>query len=187
MKIVKIFLLISLAFAFCELLSGSKNAEKFTIRITRDSVKDNLLLGSIYLNSELIGTTYENFNLKIEKGTYTGLMRYNSGKNFVQSSLGKMSHKGDFLLEVSGVPKRTNILLHGGNQPYHSEGCILLGAVEKKLDGTGYITNDHPLRKLRMSFYGTDNPIACPNKEITIEIVDHFLNPKTKSKLIILD
>ncbi|HXT13096.1 MAG TPA: DUF5675 family protein [Candidatus Angelobacter sp.] len=51
-----------------------------------------------------------------------------------------MAHEGDFLVEITGVPGRTNILFHGGNQPKNSEGCILLGAVGKDpLTGTAEI------------------------------------------------
>lgn len=100
-------------------------------------------------------------------------MRYNSGKNFAQSPLGLLSNKGDFLLEVSGVPGRTNILLHQGNAPYHSTGCILLGPVGKTPSGARIIPNeDHPLRILRIEFYGSEFPNSCPDKDISIVILD---------------
>ncbi len=147
----------------------------FNISIVRKRVEGNLVYCSISLNGELIGMAYENNTLKIQTGEYKGIMRYNSGKNFVQSSLGKMSKKGDFLIEASGVLGRTDILLHGGNAPQHSTGCIMLGPVEKRQDGTRLIDGNHPLRKLRIAFYGTDEPISCPNKNIVITVSENYL------------
>jgi hypothetical protein len=146
--------------------------DRFDIVIKRDQVKNNLVYGTISLNGEKIGAAFENNDLKIPAGSYKGTIRYNSGRNFVQSELGSMSKKGDFLLEVSNVPNRTAILLHPGNLPKHSLGCILLGPVNKGPDGAVAISNDHPLRKLRLAFYGADEPIASPNKDITITIKD---------------
>lgn len=86
-----------------------------------------------------------------------------------------MSTKGDFLIEVSGVKGRTDILLHTGNQPKHSDGCICLGPILTKdtPDGKIYsVSSDSPLRQLRLAFYGTDQPNASPDKTIAVSIVD---------------
>ncbi|MCW3104218.1 MAG: hypothetical protein JWO09_2658 [Bacteroidetes bacterium] len=159
---------------------GSAQADNFDILIKRNSIVGNLVYCTIFLNGQEIGTAFENNNLKIPTGTYKGLMRYNSGHDFVQSDLGKMSIKGDFLLEVSNVPGnqipilRTDILMHSGNQPKHSKGCILLGPAQKGPDGGAFIDQNHPLRKLRLAFYGTDDPVSCPNKNITITVSDNY-------------
>lgn len=156
-------------------LSALGQQSDFNISIDRKRIEGNLVYCSISLNGELIGMAYENNALKIQAGDYKGVMRYNSGKNFVQSSLGKMSTKGDFLIEVSGVYGRTDILLHGGNAPQYSTGCIMLGPVKKMQDGTGLIEGDLPLRKLRIAFYGSDEPVSCPNKNIKITISENYL------------
>jgi hypothetical protein len=144
--------------------------KNFDILIKRNKVLGNLVYCSIYLNGEEIGTAYENNTLKISPGTYKGLMRYYSSHNFVQSSQGRLNTKGDFLLEVSGVMGRTNILLHSGNKPKHSQGCILLGPVNKGPDNSVFVNHNHPLYKLRLAFYGTAEPISSPNINITITI-----------------
>jgi hypothetical protein len=82
----------------------------------------------------------------------------------------------DFLLEVSGVKNsagkaRTDIVFHGGTKPQHSKGCILLGPVSRDKNKVGTIGPDHPLRKLRLLFYGTDQPNQSPDKEISIVIL----------------
>jgi hypothetical protein len=147
-------------------------SEDFTITITRLTVNNNLIYGTISLNSEEIGTAFENNSLKIPSGIYKGLMRYHSEHNFVQSELGKMSNIGDFLIEISNVNERTDILFHPGNKPKHSKGCILLGPISGNPSDGYFVDENHPLRKLRIAFYGTDTPTSCPNKNITIEIVD---------------
>ena len=149
--------------------------EDFHITIKRNRVIGNLVYGTIYLNGQEIGSAFENNDLKIPVGNYKGLMRYNSGKDFVQSELGKLSTKGDFLLEASGVLGRTDILLHQGNAPKHSKGCILLGPATRGPDGGVTIGPDNPLRKLRLAFYGTDEPNSCPNKTITITVSDDYV------------
>lgn len=95
-----------------------------------------------------------------------------TGKNIVQKPLGILSAECDFLLEVSNVAGRTDILLHQGNSPKHTIGCICLGPAQKRPDGTVFIDENHPLRKLRLAFYGTDEPISTPDKKITITIKD---------------
>lgn len=84
-----------------------------------------------------------------------------------------MSRKGDFLLEVSGIPRRTHILLHPRTKPKHSTGCILLGPVFRSPDNAVYIKDDHSLRKMRTLFYGSDNPVSCPDLSISFQIVSN--------------
>jgi len=120
--------------------------------------KDQLLSGELRLNGELIGSTSENARLKIAAGCYEGKMRYNSGKGFVLGAERKFGKTGDFLVEVAGVEDRSDLLMHPGNLPHHSAGCVLLSR--------------DALVKLRERFYGTDTPNACPAREIIICITD---------------
>jgi hypothetical protein len=144
----------------------------FRIQIARTKTENGLVYGEIRVNDEPIGFTFENADLKIPAGLYSGVVRYWSGHNFVQGPFGQLGKTGDFLLEVDSVSGRPNILLHGGNRPYQSTGCILLGAVQKLPDGTASVTADHPLYRLRREFYGSDIPNSTPAKKITIEILD---------------
>jgi hypothetical protein len=144
--------------------------EDFSILIVRGAVKNGLLYDQLFLDNQLIGNCYENDALKIPIGTYKGLIRYRSEHNFVGSGLGQLATEGDFLLEVSGVPGRTDILFHGGVKPRNSKGCILLGPVNKEPDGSAMVGKDHPLYILRVKFYGSEFPVSCPDKNIVIEI-----------------
>jgi Family of unknown function (DUF5675) len=151
-------------------------SEHFHIVIKRESAKGNLVPGLIYVNGKALGRTYENDELKIPARDYVGLLRYHSGHHFVQGPHGAMGTKGDFLVEVSGVDKRTNILFHTGNQPKHSKGCILLGPInssKSKSGGVEYsVTEESPLRRLRLLFYGTDEPVSSPDKAVKISVID---------------
>jgi hypothetical protein len=150
--------------------TGHKGVVDFNILIIRGAVKDGLVYDQLFVDGESIGNCYENDDLKIPTGTYKGAMRYRSNKNFVGSGLGQMATEGDFLLEVTGVTGRTDILFHGGNRPKHSTGCILLGPVDKGPDGGVTVDKNHPLYKLRLKFYGEEFPTSCPDKNIVIEI-----------------
>jgi hypothetical protein len=159
---------------FCLVLTLKAYASApFAIVIHRESVKNGLITGTISVNGTKIGHAFENADLKIPTGDYPGTMRYFSSNGFVQGPSGSMGNKGDFLLEVANVPGRTNILLHGGNKPQHSKGCILLGAVTH--DGSAKVAPE-PLQKLRRMFYGSDNPNATPDKAITITITSALPN-----------
>lgn len=151
-------------------------AEDFVVEIVRQSDKDGLIYGTIGVNGGGIGGAFENADLAIPVGTYKGVLRFWSQKNFVQGEFGQLGKVGDFLLEVadvkSGTKTRTDILLHAGNKPHHSRGCILLGPASSKVDGAASVDQGHPLRVLRRMFYGKDNPDSTPNKNITIIVTD---------------
>jgi len=147
--------------------------ENMTIVIQREKKDGELLTGTLTVNGQVVGKTYENATLMIPAGSYPGNMRYVSGHNFVQGPFGSIAHAGDFLLEAGNVPGRTAILFHGGNKPKHSKGCILLGGVSKdSKTHMPLLQHDHPLRKLRRLFYGTETPIASPAKNVTIRVSD---------------
>jgi Family of unknown function (DUF5675) len=151
-------------------------SEQFQIIVVRNTAKGNLVPGTIWINGDELGKTYENNSLKIPAGDYTGLLRYRSHHHFVQGPLGVMSEIGDFLVEISGVHKRSNILFHTGNKPKHSEGCILLGPIQSGHTKSGEVAysvaEDSPLRRMRLMFYGKDDPVMSPDKIIKISIVD---------------
>ena len=149
----------------------------FEIVVTREKSSNNLVTGSISANGERLGACFERDDLKIAAGTYPGFMRYGSVKGFAQGPFGEMGQEGDFLLEIGKVKwsdgkERTNLLFHGGTKPEHSKGCIMLGAVTRDANGKAVLPDKHPLRLLRLRFYGTDTPISSPNKSINIVIKD---------------
>ena len=158
-----------LCFALCS--SRVSSGSDLSILVEREHAQGQLLPGQLSVDGKVIGRTFENVDAQILPGVYRGMLRYVSQNNFVQGDLGRLARKGDFLLEVSGVPGTTNILFHGGNKAYQSKGCILLGPVGRDPSTLDVdIGPDHPLRQLRILFYGTDTPTATPDKAIVITI-----------------
>jgi hypothetical protein len=145
-----------------------------TIVVQREKEDGDLVTGTLTVDGQVVGKTYENAKLMISAGQFPGYLRYVSGHNFVQGPYGSIAHTGDFLLEIGNVPKgRTDILFHGGNKAKHSRGCILLGPVGKDpKTHLPYLEYDHPLRKLRRLFYGTETPVMTPDKSVMIQVKD---------------
>jgi hypothetical protein len=146
---------------------------RMSIVVQREKQSGDLVTGTVAVNGQIIGKTYENAKFLIPARTYPGYLRYVSGKNFVQGPLGSVAKSGDFLLEVGNVSGRTAILFHGGNKAAHSRGCILLGPVRKDpKTHLPHLEYSHPLRKLRRTFYGTDFPTQSPDTSVTIFVKD---------------
>jgi hypothetical protein len=154
---------------FCSTAMLADEAKEFNIVIEREKTEKNLVTGTIFVNGKKLGTVYENDEKKIPLGTFPGVIRTKSMRNHAQGPGGIMSNSGDFLIEVAKVPGRTDILLHGGNRPEHSLGCILCGPVTVDKDGTRHAPD--VLKQLRLLFFdGNDKPEASPAKKITIEV-----------------
>lgn len=155
------------------LVQTSEAAEKrFVVVVQREKTEKGLIAGKLSVDGKVIGTVYENADKKIPAGIYRGVVRMESKKNFVQGPGGKLGHKGDFLLEVAGVPGRSDILFHAGNKKEHSEGCILCGSSIKDKKGGDWIA-PKTLKELRLLFYdGKDNPTGTPDKVITVKVED---------------
>lgn len=155
------------------LLQPSDAAEKrFVVVVQREKTEKGLVIGKLSVDGKVIGTVYENADKKIPAGTYKGVVRTESKKGFAQGPGGKLGNKGDFLLEVAGVPGRSDLLFHAGYLQKHSTGCILCGGATKDKK-SGHWIAPKTLRDLRLLFYdGNDNSIATPNKAIVIEVKD---------------
>jgi hypothetical protein len=147
--------------------------QNMSIFVQREKQTGDLVIGNLLVNGHLVGKTYENAALKIAAGLYPGYLRYVSGHNFVQGPFGAIAQQGDFLLEIGNVPGRSGILFHGGNKAKHSKGCILLGAVGKDAKThQPVLAPEHPLRKLRSLFYGSESPVASPATNVMIRVVE---------------
>jgi Family of unknown function (DUF5675) len=93
----------------------------------------------------------------IPAGTYKGSLRYD--------------HTDHWRIELVGVPGRTNVQIHIGNQPDQTKGCILIG---KKLGSDLCSLEDSAAayKALKKAFYGSDNPTSTPDKNISVKIVN---------------
>ena len=97
--------------------------DKANLLLIRDSFTDKSVIGKLYLNSEFYGHTLElawKENQKriscIPKGVYEVKKRHTEKSKY------KYEH-----LHILDVPDRELILMHIGNYPKNSKGCILLG------------------------------------------------------------
>ena len=97
--------------------------DKANLLLIRDTFTDKAVLGKLYLNSEFYGHTLElawKDNQKriscIPKGVYEVAKRHTEKGKY------KYEH-----LHILDVPDRELILMHIGNYPKNSKGCILLG------------------------------------------------------------
>ncbi len=147
--------------------------QTMAIVVQREKKEGELVTGTLTVNGQVVGKTYENAGLMILAGRYPGYLRYVSGKNFVQGPFGSIAKTGDFLMEVGNVPGRSSLLFHGGNKPGQSRGCIMLGGVGKDpKTHVPHLEYDHPLRKLRRLFYGSETPVMSPALNVTIQVND---------------
>ena len=97
---------------------------KANLLIIRDEFSDKSILGKLYLNGEFYGHTLElswKDNKKsvscIPKGVYEARKRGGD-----DSAKYKYQH-----IEILDVPDRSKILIHVGNYPKSTKGCVLLG------------------------------------------------------------
>jgi hypothetical protein len=103
----------------------NKQVMKANILIIRDEFTEKSTLGKLYLNGEFYGHTLElawKDNEKnvscVPKGVYNARKR--SGD---ESGKYKYQH-----IEILDVPNRSKILIHIGNYPKSTQGCVLLGS-----------------------------------------------------------
>ena len=96
---------------------------KANLLLIRDNFSDKSTIGKLYFDGEFYGHTLEltwNHNIKrvscIPKGVFE------VKKRNTKSSKYKYEH-----LHILNVPDREMILMHIGNYPKNSKGCILLG------------------------------------------------------------
>ena len=97
--------------------------DKANLLLIRDNFTDKSVIGKLYVNSEFYGHTLElawKENQKriscIPKGVYEVAKRHTEKSKY------KYEH-----LHILDVPDRELILMHIGNYPKNSKGCILLG------------------------------------------------------------
>ena len=145
----------------------------------KEITPSGLIVSDLSVNGLALGQVYENAKKAIPAGSYPGVRRFVSEKRFVQGPGGHMDKRGDFLIEIAKVPDRSDILIHPGNKPEHSEGCILAGSAEKK---AGRVYAPPILVALRRHFYGDARPLPVCNllyaekeNRIRIEIRDRGL------------
>jgi hypothetical protein len=134
----------------------------FRLTIARKHKDAKCTSGYLAVNGKVVAYTLElpwkgNAPLisSIPDGSYSGTLRYD--------------HPDKWRIELSGVPNRGNVQIHTGNTPDDSEGCILVGLTLGP-DLCSVLDSKKAYDALRTAFYGSPNPIATPNKVITVTV-----------------
>src|SRR5579885_1521472 len=91
----------------------------------------------------------------IPAGTYSAFFRYD--------------HRDRWRIELKGVPGRSNVQLHMGNVTADTKGWILVGA-ELTSDLCSVKDSAKASKALKKAFYGSDSPIATPDREIEVVV-----------------
>ena len=136
--------------------------EIFKVQILRTYDSDKVTMGEMYVNGNLTAMTLEKPWKEnqaeiscIPAGRYPAILRYDKKRDKY------------FTIELKQTLPRTNIQIHVGNDTDDTIGCILVGLKAKMIDNTiGESIN--AITQLKTIFYGTDNPIMCPDLEISV-------------------
>lgn len=93
------------------------------LKVERFESSSNSMIGKLYLQGKFLCYTLEEAwrnnargNSCVPSGTYNAYLRYTSLKS-----------QREWCFELTNVPNRTAIQIHIGNDPSHTEGCILVG------------------------------------------------------------
>jgi hypothetical protein len=143
---------------------NSVRADDFALTLHRQYADANCTSGYLVVNGKIQAYTLErpwqgNAPLisSIPAGKYPAILRYD--------------HTDQWRIELQGVPGRTNVQIHTGNTPDNSEGCILVGKqLGPDLCTIAGGTSKPAYQDLKNAFYGTPNPVATPDKHISVTI-----------------
>lgn len=134
--------------------------ENFQLTIERKLSSNNCTMGYLAIDGKVICYTLElplEDNLNniscIPTGTYNGVLRYDKTDGW--------------RIQLENVPNRTGIQIHMGNYTSQTKGCILVGT-NAVIDNCSVQNSLTAYSKLKVAFYGTNNPNSTPNKKIVL-------------------
>jgi hypothetical protein len=134
----------------------------FTVTVMRQYPDKKCTSGYLAVDGKIIAYTLERpwvnnvQNISsIPTGKYTGHLRYD--------------HTDFWRIELDGVPNRTNVQIHIGNEVDQSKGCVLVG-MKLGADLCSVLDSSTAYAALKKAFYGTDNPVSSPDKNIVVEV-----------------
>lgn len=117
------------------------------LRLVRISSGVDSTLGALYIDGKFVCFTLEDEmrevkvpgETRIPAGTYD--LRLRGWGGFHQRYLGRFAEIHEGMLELVGVPKFTDILIHCGNNDDHTAGCLLVGdGIHENVTTQGYLT-----------------------------------------------
>ena len=97
---------------------------KINLLLIRDTFSDNSTIGELFINDERICDTLENPWLDNKRN----ISCIPVGEYKVRLRLARESASRDYLhLLIQDVPNRSYVLVHIGNSPSETQGCVLVG------------------------------------------------------------
>lgn len=146
------------------LSASSAHAEgKLTITVSRQYRASGCTSGYLAVNGKIIVYALERAWLdnvndvsSIPAGTYKAHLRYDK--------------KDHWRIQLDGVPKRTGVQIHVGNEPEESKGCLLVGAkLGADLCSLQGSQNAYTALKRAFSYSEKDGSFDPREIEVTIE------------------
>jgi hypothetical protein len=136
---------------------------EFRITIERETETKDCTSGQMLINGEFLCHTIElpwkdnqSMVSSIPAGKYAGHLRYDKPDKW--------------RIQLGDVPGRSGIQIHIGNYTREIQGCILVGQ-GLGADGCSTTSSKDAYSALRKKFYGSDEPNACPDLTIIVEVV----------------
>lgn len=143
--------------------SAALAQNEFDVTIVRTSYNSGSITGELFVNGKFVAHTLElpwrnneSYVSSIPAGKYKAHLRYDK--------------KDQWRVQLDGVPGgRTGVQIHIGNYPSQIEGCVLVGD-EVYNDNNKVEKSASAYNRLKAEFYGSENPVSTPDKEITVTI-----------------
>lgn len=151
------------AFSLAVPVRGFAQPVDFKLTIARKYSDANCTSGYLAVDDKIVAYTLEKPWLgnaplisAIPDGSYGGIIRYD--------------HSDSWRIELTGVPGRDHVQIHTGNTPDDTEGCILIGLTLGD-DMCSVLDSKAAYTALKSAFYGTPDPVATPDKHISVLVV----------------
>ena len=141
-----------------DIISKSQN---INLLLIRDTFTDESTIGELFLNGERMCDTLE-LPYRDNKRSISCIP---AGQYDVRLRLARESATRDYLhLLVKDVKDRSHILVHRGNKPSHTKGCILVGLTSKQdFVGNSTLALDILLKEI-INLGGTNIKLIIKNK-----------------------
>lgn len=119
-----------------------KENSKSYVKLKRLITTDDVTVGAIYIDNVFqcftLEDTYHEHKIlgktRIPAGTYS-IVRRHYGRKYEQYKK-RFPELPEGIIQLIGVPDFTDILIHIGNYPKDTSGCILVGNAVRKRRGT---------------------------------------------------
>lgn len=137
------------------------------LKLTRLKVTDKATEGRLYVNGEFECFTLEDVDRNLESGGTKIDNKTAIPKGKYEVTITFSNHFQKLLPLLIGVPNYEGVRIHSGNTDADTEGCILVGSINDKLDddyiGASRKAFDHLYPKIK-------NALSMGEK-VTLEIV----------------